>query len=316
MRSLSDCIGDMLRTRVEDREIEYLLSRQAHDDSDGLVSLLATLNLDRLNIPIDDHAADFAAKASRLVLPAEPVAPIRPVRSRVVPRLATAALTAVLLMGLAGVAQAADAATPGDTLYGLDRALEQVGINDGGLDERLDEAHAMAVDGQSAEALTHLAETLDATSPNAADALKEAAQRFGLHDNRSQGVHEKVADMLAWMAETEASGREFGQGVAERAREIGAGQGGAPPVTLPDNASDSASDNKGKSGDQAGQGNADKNDDSATDDAATDDGATDDGSSGSNGSSGGGNSGGDKGGRGGDSDNGPPGGSPPGQRGP
>ena len=298
MRSLSDCIGDMLRSRAEDREIEYLLSRQSADDTDGLVSLLGTLDLERLNITVDDHATDFAAAASRLVRQVEPVVPIRPARSRVVPRLATAALTAVLLMGLTGVAQAADASAPGDALYPLDRALEEVGINDGGLDERLDEAQALADDGQSTAALVHLAEALENSSPNAADALERAAELFGLNDNPSQAVRKSVTDMLEWMATREVSGKEFGQGVAQRAREIGAGQGGTPPATLPDN----ASQNQDNAGAQRNQGNQDEpdNDDSPT------------GSAG-----GGGNSGNDNSGRGGGSgsDHGPPGGSPPGQSG-
>jgi hypothetical protein len=299
MRSLSDCIGDMLRTRVEDREIEYLLARQPREDNDGLVSLLATLDLELLDITVDDHATDFAAAASRLVLQAEPVMPIRPARSRVVPRLATAALTAVLLIGLTGVAQAADASAPGDALYPLDRALEEVGINDGGLDERLDEAQALADDSQSTAALVHLAKALENSSPNASDALERAAERDGLNDNPSQAVRESVADMLEWMATREVSRKEFGQGVAQRAREIGAGHAGPPPATLPDNASQNQ-DNTGNQGNQGNQDEPDDNDDSPT------------GSS-----SGGGNSGGDNSGRSGGSgsDHGPPGGSPPGQSG-
>jgi hypothetical protein len=142
---------------------------------------------------------------------------------------------------------------------------------------------------------------MEQASPNAADALEAAAERFGLHDNPSHMVRENVAEMLEWIAETDATGREFGQGVAERAREIGAGQGVTPPVTLPD-LPDTASENQGNAG------NKGNNDDSVTDD----------GSGGSNGSSGGGgNSGGGDSGRGGGSGsgNGPPGGSPPGQSG-
>jgi uncharacterized membrane protein YgcG len=288
----------MLRTRAENREVEYLLSRQSHDDTEGLVSLLATLSLDRLNVDVESRAPEFAAMASRLVLAGPVVAPSRPMRSRVVPRLATAGLTAVLLTGLAGVAQAADAAAPGDNLYGLDRALEGIGINDGGINERLDEAQALADDGHSAEALAHLANAMEHSSPNAANALEAAAERFGLHDDPSQVVRENVADMLEWIAQTDATGREFGQGVAERAHEIGAGQGDTPPVTLPD-LPDTASDNQGNAGDKG------NNDDSVTND----------GSSGS--SDGGDNSGGGDSGRGGGSGggNGPPGGTPPGQSG-
>jgi uncharacterized membrane protein YgcG len=297
----------MLRRRIEDREIEYLLTRQARDDSDGLASVLATLSLERLAISVDDRAADFAATASRLVQLSEPAVSIRPVRSRVVPRLVTAALSAVLIVGLAGVADAADAAAPGDPLYGLDRALEQVGINAGGLDERLDEAQALADDGNSAEALAHLAETLDTTSPNAADALEAAAERFGAHDNPSQAVLEDVAAMLDWMANTQESGRDFGHGVAERAREIGAGHANTPAAKPDTPTSDSNAGNADLPVDDDGDTNAN------ADDGKSNSGSGSSGSSGYGGNSDGSNTGGE-GGKGGG--NGPPGGSPPGQRAP
>lgn len=302
MRSLSDCIGDMLRTRTEDREIEHLLTRQARDDTDALVSVLATLNLGRLRIPVDDRAADFAVTASRLVGNTEPTTTIQPARSSVVPRLATAALTVVLIMGLVGIAEAADAAAPGDTLYGLDRALEQVGINDGDLDERLGEAQALADGGQTAEALAHLAEVLDTSSSNAADALEEAAERFGAHDNPSQAVLDDVSAMLDWIAEAGLSGEGFGRGVAERAHQIGAGHTGNSPATKPDTPAN----------DQDDSGDIDRSvDDDGDINADTDDGSSD---SSGNGASGGGSNTGSGGGNGGG--NGPPGGSPPGRRAP
>ena len=307
MRTLSDCFGDMLRRRIEDREIEYLLTRQARDDSDPLTSALATLDLERLEISVDDRAADFAATASRLARRAKPATTIRPARSRVVPRLATAALSAVLLVGLAGVAEAADAAAPGDTLYGLDRALEQVGINDGGLDERLDEAQTLADERKSAEALTHLAQALDTSSPNAAEALEAAAERFGVHDNPSHAVLEDVAAMLDWMADTQESGPDFGQGVAERAREIGAGHDNAPPAKPDTPANDGNAGNTDLPVDDDGETSAD------TDDGKSNSGNGSSGSSGNGDNSGGSNTGGEGGKGGGD---GPPGGSPPGQRAP
>ena len=299
MRTLSDCLGDMLLRRIEDREIEYLLTRQARDDSDRLASALATLNLERLEISVDDRAADFADNASRLVRLADPATTIRQVRSPVVPRLATAGLAAVLIVGLAGVAEAGDAAAPGDALYGLDRALEQVGINDGGIDERLNEAQTLADHGKSSEALAHLAQALDTSSPNAADALEAAAERFGANDNPSQAVLEDVAAMLHWMANTQESGRDFGQGVAERARDIGAGHDNAPAAKPANPANDSDS------------GSAGKPDRPVDDDGSTDSGNGSSGSSGNSGNGDGSNTGGE-GGKGGG--NGPPGGSPPGQR--
>lgn len=310
MRSFSDCIHDMLRIRTEDRKVEALLSRRVGGDPDGLGSLLITLDPDRLNISIEERASDFAAEASRLVRLAEPETPIRSPRRRLVPRLATVGLSTALVMGLlTGVALAADGSHPGDALYGLDRALEEVGINDGGIAERLDEAQALADDGQTAEALAHMAEALGETSPNAANALENAAGRFEPHDNPSQSVREGVADMLAWMASREASGRDFGQGVAERARALGAGHSNDPSA----NSDNAASEEKGPNErSEDGANNADdtsnKPDDSGTDDS--------DDSTGNSDNSGGG--GGENNGRGGGNDNetGPPGGSPPGKKGP
>lgn len=322
MRSISDCIGDMLRTRTEDRKVEALLSRRVEGDRDGLGSLLITLDPDRLNISVEERASDFAAHASRLVRLAEPVTPIRSPRRRLVPRLATVGLSAALVMGLlTGVAFAADGSHPGDALYGLDRALETMGIKDGGIAERLDEAQALADDGQTAEALAHMAEALGETSPNAASALENAAGRFEPHDNPSQSVREGVADMLEWMSRREASGREFGQGVAERARALGAGHSN-DPSTNSDNASTEEKSPNERSEDGANNANdpSNKPDEPGTsgNDASNepDDPGTDgaDDSSGNSDNSGGGKDNGHGGGNGNGS--GPPGGSPPGKKGP
>jgi hypothetical protein len=305
----------MLRTRTEDRKVEALLSRRVGDDPDGLGSLLITLDPDRLNISIEERASDFAAEASRLVRLAEPVTPIRSPRRRLVPRLAAVGLSTALVMGLlTGVALAADGSRPGDALYGLDRALEKIGINDGGIAERLDEAQALADDGQTAEALAHMAEALGETSPNAANALENVAGRFEPHDNPSQSVREGVAAMLAWMAEREVSGRDFGQEVADRARALGAGHSNDPSANSDNAASEENGPNEG-SEDGANNGNDTSN---KPDDPGT--GGADDSTGNSDNSSGSGNSGGggEDNGRGGGNGNesGPPGGSPPGKKSP
>lgn len=57
----------------------------------------------------------------------------------------TAIATSVLMVGgMTGVAWAADHAAPGDFLYGIDRALEVVGIGAGGAEERLAELTSSA----------------------------------------------------------------------------------------------------------------------------------------------------------------------------
>ena len=56
---------------------------------------------------------------------------------------------------------------------------------------------------------------------NAADSLRHAAESVLMNGNEnSLAVRTRVAEMLRWMAGTDATGREFGQGVAERARGI------------------------------------------------------------------------------------------------
>jgi hypothetical protein len=178
-------------------------------------------------------------------------------------RKITATLAAtVLFAGLTGVALAADDAAPGDALYGIDTALESIGIGDGGTAERLAEASELAANGHVAEALDHAVAALEQAraavaagddngdeaeeaetdddveeAKDAVQALKDAADQVqnGTAEEESQAVRDAVADMLRWMAdqmddEENFDGRSFGQGVSERARGIA----GAPDdVNLP-----------------------------------------------------------------------------------
>ena len=52
-----------------------------------------------------------------------------------------------MIVGMTGVAVASDSAVPGDWNYGIDRALEAVGIGEGGAAERLQELAAIRKDG-------------------------------------------------------------------------------------------------------------------------------------------------------------------------
>lgn len=145
---------------------------------------------------------------------------------RLAPIMAAASALFVLA-GMTGVAAAADSAGPGDILYGIDRALENIGVGNGGVAERLSEAEALALEGDAGAALDHAGDALaEAGDRLSAEALLATANRL-----RSQGStasrtqKESVAEMLEWMANTDETGRSFGQGVAERARNIGANGG-------------------------------------------------------------------------------------------
>ncbi|OFW67045.1 MAG: hypothetical protein A2Y74_00565 [Actinobacteria bacterium RBG_13_63_9] len=141
----------------------------------------------------------------------------------------------VLFSATAGVAHAADGAVPGDTLYGLDCALEDIGIGNGGLQERLREASDLAVRGQSEQGLSHASEAFstyagnDKTTSEITAALAAAANAVQTASEGESGeIRARVTEMLQWMATTEATGNEFGQSLAERARRItGSAENGA-----------------------------------------------------------------------------------------
>ena len=80
--------------------------------------------------------------------------------------VAIAAASATFITGNIGVAMAADQAAPGDLLFGLDRAYEQlselIGFSDDHSDERLDEAAELAEAGRSVDALDAVIEQIQA----------------------------------------------------------------------------------------------------------------------------------------------------------
>lgn len=105
--------------------------------------------------------------------------------------VAIAAASATFVTGNIGMAMAADQAVPGDLLFGLDRAYEQlselIGFSDDHSIERLDEAAQLADAGNSVEALTAVIEQMqelrtdddvDTTEiASAVDAVVEARDR-------------------------------------------------------------------------------------------------------------------------------------------
>jgi hypothetical protein len=143
---------------------------------------------------------------------------------RIIPRLGTSLATLALLVGTTGVAVASDAAIPGDPLHGFDLAFENIGIGAGGAEERISEARELALGGMPVEALDYVSSAIGNEQGEASNALKEAAERLrALNSGPEQAIdaRERVAEMLDWMAATDVEGRDFGQRVAERARELG-----------------------------------------------------------------------------------------------
>jgi hypothetical protein len=255
MRLSDDYRGDMRRTRVSDREIELLLSGELVESEQwsSLTPLLETMRSHWSHEPPEPDVQRFAASAASVVRALPTISTIsspgdgRWQRLGLTPRLATIAIAIALLSGTAGIALAADDAVPGDSLYGLDLALEQVGIGAGSAQERLDEAVTIAADGRSDEALIHAIEALSRqggdASGAAASALLNVTVRLAHMQDAAEvaAAEDGVTALLTYIAENMdrgvgTDGSEFGQGVALLAREIGGGDvpsGGQNPVVAP-----------------------------------------------------------------------------------
>ncbi len=111
---------------------------------------------------------------------------------------AVAAVLVLMFGGLGGAAYAANGASPGDAFYGLDRALETVGIGNGGNAERLEEVKALVEQGHADHGLEHAANIVS-EDPGAEAALFEAAARISGLDKAA--AHQGVAPLLTYLSE-------------------------------------------------------------------------------------------------------------------
>ena len=247
MRIPGDYEGDMPRYEFTDQDMERLLTGAMPESEDlaRLAPLIEQMQRAARSTPSDDVVARVAAEAAEVARTAydtvetpvgTPRIRSRPRRSgfmRPQPALAAFAAAVLLFAGIGGAAAtASDSAVPGDLLYGLDRALERVGIGAGGVSERYAEAITLAEAGKTAAAIDHATEAAtediddDEDAATTAAALREAAEAVTSSAEReSAELRERVAVMLLWMAENKeadepVTGREFGQAVAEFARTI------------------------------------------------------------------------------------------------
>ena len=214
---------DMSKSSVSDRQLAAALAGTESADTDVIDEFVRGLRaeVETMGLPQDAESHILAATAAVPETVPQVVAshiPVSPRRLRARLALVMASIMA-LLVATAGVGLAADGAAPGDTLYGLDLALERVGIGNGNASERLAEAVALAEAGQLSRGLDHAATTL-ATLPDqaqaaaASDALADAAARLLEDGDTPTGV----SDLLSHLASVVGTGD--GQGVAEIARQI------------------------------------------------------------------------------------------------
>lgn len=214
-----DMTNDETNNETTDRDIERLLRGEEPAALADLAPGITTLRSLAI-APDGAHAARAGAVLAGVAASGNsPLAvPAASGSSRWRVRAAIAGGLALAGAGLVGGAAAADHAAPGDALYGLDRALEVVGVNDGGAAERIAEAISLDEAGDTEGALEHVAESLEGDEGSSAALLAAAELIRSNGSEASAEVHARVADMLEWMATTDATGRDFGQGVSERAR--------------------------------------------------------------------------------------------------
>ncbi|MGH8946760.1 MAG: hypothetical protein ACRDVL_11520 [Acidimicrobiia bacterium] len=242
-----DYSDEMGPLAISDSDVERILRGQA-PHGPGLSRLVTVIDelraqaKPRLRPTLVARHVAMAAEAVRENLAAAAAAeqpsptaslarsPVKAPRWKLIPRFGVSLATFALLIGMSGVAVAADAAAPGDTLHGIDLALEKIGIGAGGSEERIAEAKDLATAGLPVEALDHVSTAFGNEQSEASKALKEASRRIK-NKNTETGLamteREEVAAILEWMATADLKGQDFGQGLAERAQELGNGNGEA-----------------------------------------------------------------------------------------
>jgi len=117
-------------------------------------------------------------------------------------RVTAAATSLMMIVGMTGVAWAADSAVPGDWNYGIDRALESMGIGAGGAEERLLEL--TVIRGTETASLDDPGSRTE--SENSEVGLDNAAATVAATtrgSERATDVGEAVSALLAYLANTE-----------------------------------------------------------------------------------------------------------------
>jgi hypothetical protein len=243
MSGFDDYEDEMANNGLSDRDIERLLSGLPPENEEllSLASRLQLLREQSIRGVSEGEVAAFARSAAEATGSAKSVvsrpANVAPRRRFARPRWATALAFALLVSGMTGVALASNGAAPGDALYGLDRALERIGIGNGAAAERIAEAQALFQGGLVSEAVAHAAGALEGHSlsenaSNAVEALADAAEAVtNTDEGEADSVRAKVAEMLNWMAanttgEDPGLGSEFDEIVAGFARGIAGGPDG------------------------------------------------------------------------------------------
>jgi hypothetical protein len=247
---IGDYEGEMSKSLPFDHDVERLLSGSPPENEDLalLAPYLDAMRSEASRAPSEGAVAIVTAEAAATARTTRPTAaaPIAtPVGGRhtgmqgrrsgsrlfgVSPKIAAVAAAVLFVSTMGGVSVAADSAAPGDLLYPLDRALENIGLGAGRAQERYREALLLTARGDTSRALETAVEGVEEDGGDIEDAsaaLRLAAESVASSgDGDSEEVRDAVAAMLKWMADNKeadepVTGADFGLMVAEMARNIG-----------------------------------------------------------------------------------------------
>jgi len=257
-----------------DEEIELIITGGAAFDEDlaEFASFLANIREEVVTAPTPAEVDRFARRAAAIARSTHRPTPVtRPGRNRVsLSALRTHAATAVATVALAvfsALGLTANAAVPGDLLYGLDLAMEKVGIGNGSLQERLNEAAVLIDRGDQVGAIellsSAISETPDANPEVVSAAVDTLTELTALHENNAGGN-----------SDNNAGGNAGGNSDNTNAIDKGNpdnNAGGNPDNNASDNAGgnpdNNASDNAGGNPDNNASDNAGGSDNNASDNA-------------------------------------------------
>jgi hypothetical protein len=211
-----------------DRDIDRLIAGRSPDNDDlaplvGFVTAMKTMGeVSIADLVITDHASVAASMiAARSTSTTDGERYPGRLFFGLQRRLAAALTSLMMLTGLTGVAWAANGAVPGDWNYGIDRALESMGIGAGGARERLEEAMALNETGHTVQALESAAEVLSIEQfKDVGVGLHHAAEavaKLGRGSDNATQARSRVSQILDYL---ETHDEIDGKVVSEMAREI------------------------------------------------------------------------------------------------
>ena len=167
MSRFDDYFHRMPTLRLEDRDIETLLSGESTGSEElaDLEAFVAAFATDGGPPRDTAHMATALAATARSSTSRSVGNAFR--------RLVVLGASFAIMLAFSGVAMAANGSAPGDLLYGVDRALETVGIGNGGIDERIVEFETLLDRNQHDEAFEFLENEMRTAAPAGATAAGE-----------------------------------------------------------------------------------------------------------------------------------------------